>query len=71
MPTIDLLALPSIAQQELLHFYQFLIEKNKTAEKSKVNKLGFKTFLLNSPKPCRVGNAFLPTTFIGKWFTQA
>ena len=50
MPTIDLLALPPIAQQELLDFYQFLIEKNKSAEKLKANKLDFKTFLLNSPK---------------------
>ena len=28
MITIDLLALPPTAQQELLDFYQFLIEKN-------------------------------------------
>ncbi|MDP2904012.1 MAG: DUF2281 domain-containing protein [Methylovulum sp.] len=50
MTTIDLLALPPTAQQELLDFYQFLIEKNKAAQKSTANKLDFKTFLLNTPK---------------------
>jgi hypothetical protein len=50
MSTIDLLALPPTAQQELLDFYQFLIEKNKSAKKSTANKPDFKTFLLNAPK---------------------
>ena len=50
MPTIDLLALPPIAQQELLDFYQFLIEKNKVVKESTVSKLDFKVFLLNAPK---------------------
>ena len=50
MPAIDLLALPPSAQQELLDFYQFLIEKNKFAKESTANKPDFKTFLLNVPK---------------------
>jgi len=50
MPTIDLLALPPTAQQELLDFYQFLIEKNKSAKQSITTKSDFKTFLLNAPK---------------------
>lgn len=50
MPAIDLLVLPPTAQQELLDFYQFLIEKNKLAKESTVNKADFKTFLLNAPK---------------------
>ena len=50
MPTIDLLALPPIAQQELLDFYHFLIEKNKVVQKSTVSKPDFKVFLLNAPK---------------------
>ena len=50
MPTIDLLSLSPIAQQELLDFYQFLIEKNKSARESTANKADFKTFLLNAPK---------------------
>ncbi|NOQ34946.1 MAG: DUF2281 domain-containing protein [Methylococcaceae bacterium] len=50
MPTIDLLALPPTAQQELLDFYQFLMEKNKATEKSTIKKTNFKTFLLNTPK---------------------
>ncbi len=55
MPTIDLLALPPTAQQELLDFYQFLIEKNKSAKKSVANKPDFKTFLLNAPKIEEIG----------------
>ena len=50
MTTIDLLTLPPTAQQELLDFYQFLIEKNKSAKESTVNKPDFKTFLLSAPK---------------------
>lgn len=50
MPTIDLLALPPIAQQELLDFYQFLIEKNKAVNELTTSKPDFKTFLLNAPK---------------------
>jgi hypothetical protein len=50
MPTIDLLALPPIAQQELLDFYQFLIEKNKAAKELTTSKPDFKAFLLNAPK---------------------
>ena len=50
MPTIDLLTLPPTVQQELLDFYQFLIEKNKSTKKSTANKPDFKTFLLNAPK---------------------
>ncbi len=49
MTTIDLLALPPTAQQELLDFYQFLIEKNKTPKKA-TTKTDFKNFLLNAPK---------------------
>jgi hypothetical protein len=50
VPTIDLLALPPIAQQELLDFYQFLIEKNKAVKELTASKPDFKTFLLNAPK---------------------
>jgi len=50
MPTIDLLALPPTAQQELLDLYQFLIEKNKSAKQIITTKPDFKTFLLNAPK---------------------
>ncbi len=50
MPTIDLLVLPPTAQQELLDFYQFLIEKNKSAKQTITTKADFKTFLLNAPK---------------------
>lgn len=50
MPTIDLLALPPTAQQELLDFYQFLLEKNKSAKQTIPTKPDFKTFLLNAPK---------------------
>ena len=50
MPAIDLLALSPTAQQELLDFYQFLIEKNKSANELTANKPDFKTFLLNVPK---------------------
>ena len=50
MSTIDLLALPPTAQQELLDFYQFLMAKNKVIEIETVKKIDFKTFLLNAPK---------------------
>lgn len=50
MSTIDLLALPPTAQQELLDFYHYLVEKNKFAKKLTIDKPDFKTFLLNVPK---------------------
>ncbi|MFZ2726891.1 MAG: DUF2281 domain-containing protein [Methylococcaceae bacterium] len=50
MTTIDLLTLPPTAQQELLDFYQFLIEKNQVSKPLTENKTDFKTFLMNIPK---------------------
>lgn len=50
METIDLLTLPSTAQQELLDFYQFLIEKNKMTKRVTTIKTDFKSSILNAPK---------------------
>lgn len=50
MASIDILALPPTARQELLDFYQFLLEKNEGAKKTAVRQTDFKDFLLNVPK---------------------
>ena len=50
MPSIDILALPPTAQQELVDFYQFLLKKNKAVKKLTTRQTNFKDFLLNIPK---------------------
>ena len=57
MPTVDLSRLPASAQQELLDFYEFLLEKYASGKANpealvqhKSAQIDFKTFILNIPK---------------------
>jgi len=49
MSYVDLSVLPSNAQQELLDYYQFLIEKYSKKQKSPI-KSDFKQFLVDTSK---------------------